>query len=95
MWKSEYTSYQEYLFNRIKSFKEDNLTPIGYRKISQIFNEEGLLTPRGFEFKNNHVHSIYKKGKIRLDRMNRKDIVEISDVIVEVLNESTWYKLWL
>jgi len=26
--------------------------------------------------------------------MNRKDIVEISDVIVEVLDESTWYKLW-
>jgi len=94
LWKSEYTPYQEYLFNRIRGFKEHNLTPIGYRKISQIFNKEGLLTPRGFVFKNNHVHSIYKKGKIRLDRMNRKDIVEISDVIVEVLNESTWYKLW-
>jgi len=92
---SNYTSYQEYLFNRIKEYKEENLTPIGYRKISQIFNKEGLLTPRGSIFKNNHIHSIYKKGKIRFERMNRKDIVEISDVIVEVLDESTWYKLWL
>ena len=95
MWRSNYISYQEYLFNRIRGYKEKNLTPIGYRKISQIFNKEGLLTPRGSIFKNNHIHSIYKKGKIRLERMNRKDIVEISDVIVEVLDESTWYKLWL
>ena len=95
LWKSNYTGYQEYLFNRIRSYIEENLTPIGYRKISQIFNNEGLLTPRGSVFKNNHVFSIYKKGKIRLERINRKDIVEISDVIVEVLDETTWYKLWL
>ena len=94
LWKSNYTPYQEYLFNRIRGFKENNLTPIGYRKISQIFNKEGLLTPRGSIFENNYVHSIYKKGNVRLERMNRKDIVEISDVIVEVLDESTWYKLW-
>jgi hypothetical protein len=95
LWKSNYSSYQEYLFNRIVGFKENFLTPIGYRKISQILNKEGLLTPRGSTFKNNHVHSIYKKGKVRLERMNRKDIVDISDVIVEVLDESNWYKLWL
>ncbi len=95
LWKSNYTPYQEYLFNRIRKYKENNLTPIGYRKISQILNGEGLLTHRGTEFKNNHVHSIYKKGKIRLERINRKDVIIISDVIVEVLDEKTWYKLWL
>ena len=63
------------------SYKEDFLTPIGYRKISQIFNEEGLKTPRGSIFKNNHVHSIYKKGKIREERINREDIVEVSQPI--------------
>ena len=31
---------------RICEYKENNVTPIGYRKISQIFNEEGLKTPR-------------------------------------------------
>ena len=54
-------------------------------KISKIFNEEGLKTPRGSIFKNNHVHSIYKKGKIREERINREDIVEISNPVVEVL----------
>ena len=75
--------------------KEHYLTPIGYRKISQKLNNKGLLTPYGTPFNNSKVHSIYKKGKIRLERINRKDIVEISDVIVEVLDETTWYKLWL
>jgi len=38
---SSYSEYQEYLFNRIRGLKEHFLTPIGYRKISQILNEEG------------------------------------------------------
>ena len=85
LWESNYTEYQQYLFNRICEYKEKSLTPIGYRKISQILNEEGLKTPRGSIFKNNHVHSIYKKGKIREERMNREDIVEVSNPIIEVL----------
>ncbi len=83
LWESNYTEYQQYLFNRICEYKECFLTPIGYRKISQIFNEEGLETPRGTSFSNSKVHSIYKKGKIREERINRKDIVEVSDVCIE------------
>ena len=59
------------------------VTPTGYRKISQIFNEEGLKTPRRSTLQNNHIHSIYKKGKIREERINRKDIVEVGDVFIE------------
>lgn len=85
LWESNYTEYQQYLFNRICEYKEKSLTPIGYRKISQILNEEGLKTPRGSIFKNNHVHSIYKKGKIREERINREDIVEVSQPIIELI----------
>ena len=60
-------------------------TPIGYRKISKIFNDEGLKTPRNTEFSNSKVHSIYKKGKIREERINREDIVEISQVTIKEL----------
>ena len=83
LWSSSYSDYQQYLFDRIRGLKEHFLTPIGYRKISQIFNKEGLKTPRGSIFKNNHVHSIYKKGKIREERINREDIVEVSQPIIE------------
>ena len=79
LWSSSYSDYQQYLFDRIKGFKEHFLTPIGYRKISQIFNKEGLRTPRNLVFTNSIVHSIFKKGKIR------EDIVEISQVTIEEL----------
>lgn len=87
------------MFDRIRGYKEHFLTPIGYRKISQILNGEGLKTPRGSIFKNNHVHSIYKKGLIREERMNREDIVEVKDFKVQRIEnptnefvESVWEK---
>ena len=83
LWKSNYSEYQQYLYDRICKYKEDFLTPIGYRKISKIFNDEGLKTPRNTEFSNSKVHSMYKKGKIRDERINRKDIVDISQVKIE------------
>ena len=86
MWEANYSEYQQFLYNRICKYKENNVTPIGFRKISKIFNYEGLKTPRNTEFTNSKVHSIYKKGKIREERINREDIVIISPVKIEVLN---------
>ena len=85
LWESNYSDYQQYLFNRICEYKENNVTPIGYRKISKIFNEEGLKTPRNTDFSNSKVHSMYKKGKIREERVNREDIVEVSQPIIELI----------
>ena len=85
LWESNYSDYQQYLFNRICEYKENNVTLIGYRKISKIFNDEGLRTPRNSVFTNSIVHSIYKKGKIREERVNREDIVEVSQPIIEEL----------
>ena len=73
------------MYDRIKGFIENSVTPIGYRRISKIFNDEGLKTPRGTLFSNSKVHSIYKKGQIREERINRKDIVEVSQVTIEEL----------
>ena len=83
LWESNYSDYQQYLFNRICEYKENFLTPIGYRKISKIFNDEGLKTPRNTEFTNSKVYSMYKKGKIREERINRKDIVKVGQVYIE------------
>jgi hypothetical protein len=83
--EANYSEYQQYLFDRIRGYKKHFLAPIGYRKISQILNGEGLKTPRGSLFKNNHVHSIYKNGKIREERMKREDIVEVSQPTIELI----------
>jgi len=71
LWESNYSKYQQYLFDRIREYKDNCVTPIDYIKISQIFNKEGLKTPRGSMFRNNHVHSIHKKGLIREERWIR------------------------
>ena len=36
-------------------------------QIADWLNEKGYKTPRGHTFKNNHVHSIAKKRKRRLE----------------------------
>ena len=61
-----YTPYQEKLYRLCTSLHKEGL---GYRKISHYLNENGYKTPYGKEFKNNHVFSIIKKGKIREDRI--------------------------
>lgn len=84
LWKSNYSQYQEELYKKICDFKGNVFTPLGYRKIAQILNKEGYKTPRNTVFKNTHVFSIYKKGNIRKERMEREDIVEVLDTLVQV-----------
>ncbi len=78
MWFSNYSEYQTKLFNIIKHFRNDFLTPKTFKWISDYLNDQGYNTPRNTQFKPTHTFSIYKKGKIRLERMNRKDKVEVS-----------------
>ena len=42
-----------------------------YRGITYWLNENHYKIPRGYEFKNNHVHSILKKRRIRFERINK------------------------
>jgi len=72
-----YSEHQEYLYNTIKEFHEKGL---GYRKISNWFNERDIKTPRGSEFQGNYVYSILKKGRIRDERLNRESEWKIQEV---------------
>lgn len=76
---SHYNSYQQKLYRLIKFLKEER--GIGYRRISHILTEKGYRSVRTNSIlKNNYIYSIYKKGKIRENRINRKFDSEISDV---------------
>jgi len=56
---------------------------LGWTEISNILNSENLKTPMGKTFKSNHVHSIYKKGKIREERLNSKPKVTKRMIVYE------------
>ena len=72
-----YSEHQQYLYDTIKELHGKGL---GYRKISNWFNERDIKTPRGSEFQGNYVFSILKKGRIRGERMNRESEWKIHSV---------------
>ena len=76
---SHYNSYQYKLYRLIKFLKEER--GIGYRRISHILTEKGYRSVRTNSIlKNTYVYSIYYKGKIRENRINRNFESEITDV---------------
>ena len=76
---SHYNTYQHKLYRLIKFLKEER--GIGYRRISHILTEKGYRSVRTNNIlKNNYIHSIYYKGKIRESRISRKFDSVISDV---------------
>ena len=76
LWTTPYSDYQLYLYERITKLRKEGL---GYRKISNLFNKEGLLTCRGKKFSNSSIHSILKKKNIRDERLNREFKTEVSE----------------
>ena len=82
LWSKPYSDYQFFLHNKISELRKQGL---GYRRISNILNKEGILTVRGKVFTNSHVHSILKKKNIREERLNRKSRKEVSRMVLEGL----------
>ena len=76
---THYNSYQQKLYRLIKFLKEER--NLGYRRISRILFEKNYRSIRSNKIlKNNYIYSIYYKGKIRENRINREFDSEISDV---------------
>jgi len=56
---------------------------LGYRRISYLIYEKGYRSVRtNSVLRNNFICSIYKKGKVREERINRDFETKIDDIIV-------------
>ena len=74
-----YNYDQKKLFRLIKFLKEER--GIGYRRISHILYDKGFRTIRSNKpILNNYVYSIYKKGKIREERLSRSYDSQIQEM---------------
>ena len=80
LWSKPYSDYQFFLHNKISELRKQGL---GYRRISNVLNKEGILTVRGKVFTNSHVYSILKKKNIREERLNRSSGKEVSKFVLE------------
>ena len=90
---TNYTPYQEYLYKRVKGYKEHYVSPIGYRKITKLFNSEGLKSPTNKTFYPSLIQSIYKKGKRREKRLNSEVRVEKSMEVNQIGNDKVRFYL--
>ena len=52
-------------------------------QIANWLNDNGHKTPRGNTFRNNHVHSIAKKRKRRLEIIDTAQTMSISNIILK------------
>ena len=76
---SVYNSYQNKLYRLVKFLKEER--GIGYRRISHILTEKGYKSVRtNSQLKGTFIYSIYKKGKIREERINQSFDSYIDDL---------------
>ena len=60
--EQEYTEQQHQNYELIKSLHDGGM---GYRKIAQYLNEQGIKTVRGNTWKNTQVFSVLKKYRAR------------------------------
>ena len=78
---SHYSPYQQKLYDEVKSLKEEY--NLGYRRISYLIYDKGYRGIRGNQvLRNNDIYSIYRKGKVREERINRDFESVVKDVRV-------------
>jgi hypothetical protein len=75
-----YSDYQKALSDTIIQMRDDEKTT--FKGISDRLIEKGYCSPRGFELSAESVFSIYKKRKIRDDRLNAQSKLVIANLRV-------------
>jgi len=83
---SHYTKKQQKLYEKIKQLKE--IEKLSYRKISEKLEKLKYRSVRsGKILKPNYIFSIYKKGKIREERINREFKDRISNMNFQLIKK--------
>ena len=88
---SHYTKKQQKLYDKIKQLKE--VEKLSYRKISEKIEKLKYRSVRsGKVLKPNYIFSIYKKGKVREERINREFKDKIIDMDFELVKNDKFVK---
>ncbi len=72
-----YSTYQDFLYETITEMRNKGNNDV---QIANWLNDNGHKTPRGNTFRNNHVHSIAKKRKRRLEILDTEPTMSISNL---------------
>jgi len=77
LWIPNYSNYQHFLYETITEKRNKGMNDV---QIANWLNDNGHKTPRGNTFRNNHVHSIAKKRKRRLEIIDTEPTISISNM---------------
>ena len=81
-----YSEYQQLLYDTIIDLQRKGLN---LTQIANWLNENGYQTHRGHTFKNNHVHSIVKKKRVRTERLSKTYPSEITNLGIRFVDKSS------
>ena len=84
LWVSNYSPYQQELFNIISKYHDEE--GWNFQQISDYLVDNNYRTPRGKIFTQGHVWSIYKKKIKSITRFSREFDHIITDMKVDQLN---------
>jgi len=70
-----YSPYQQFLYNTLSDLQDKGLN---FTEIANWMNEQGHKTSTGKVFRSGHVHSILKKYRIRILRVEKEATSKLS-----------------
>ena len=76
-----YSDYQIELSNKVLYLRD--FLKMTYKAIAEFLIDKGYRSPRGFNLSAESVFSIYKKRKIRNNRLNGEVIKKLLQVTIE------------
>ena len=82
---SHFSKYQFFLYQTINKQREKGKT---FDQIAEWLNKKGYQSVRGKKFKSNHVHSIVKKKKLKVEKLEREYPEVWSDFSLEVVDKT-------
>ena len=86
LWIPNYSHYQHFLFETITELRNKKMNDV---QIANWLNDNGHKTPRGNTFRNNHVHSIAKKRKRRLEIIDTAPTMSISNMNIQYIKNNS------
>ena len=69
--RGRYSEVQENTHRIIKSYREDGL---GYRRIANLLNEQGITTASGKKWSSAYVYSVIKRYSERQQRLRARNL---------------------
>jgi hypothetical protein len=79
-----YSQYQFFLYKTISDLREKGMT---FNQVANHLNKKGILSVRGKKFRGAHVHSIIKKRRLKVEKLEKEYPEVRSDFRLDIFDK--------